>query len=591
MVSPLRATVITAFFMLLLLPACVEKVTSIFVPSSASVNEEFCIVCDGIVSSGMGESGGVLIQVPQSMTVTRAYFIGSPGFMPVKRNVRLESTVPHEEGMKIIALTGSSDLRSIQSDSVRLLVFLKCSEAGQQTLKFIFGVPGTMDRRSNWLSVSPEGVYKFSEINDSTHTDNRRIITVTKAEMNGTAALEFNGERQFVTFPDTGLMSFSMNSDFSIELWLKTSDRRAAVLSTRSDDYTSYYPFELWIDRKGQLDITTADGASLTSTRSKFTVCDGMWHHVAVSYSSRNRYMRLIIDAITRDSIRIPLPAEAQTPRKLILAARGTRMHFLKATIDELRIWDVVKGEEEVAFYQNAVLSGFEDNLYALFNFEKGNYGVLKSGTLRNELSALAYNKPKLIMSTAPLLAEVISFSAFLDDETEESVILTWESFEDTDVKAYEVEKRTERGKFSVLKRFVPDSAKGNHQVYRFTDTFRGKDLLYYRLRRVNLDGSIYYSEAYPIGAETYHNFVLENNKPDPFVSGTDISITLTESTFVTLTVYNIMGGEVERLLADKKPAGTYTVHFDGTEHPAGMYFYKLRTNTGSQTKKMYLSK
>src|SRR5690606_13941966 len=117
------------------------------------------------------------------------------------------------------------------------------------------------------------------------------------------------------------------------------------------------------------------------------------------------------------------------------------------------------------------------------------------------------------------------------------------------------------------------------------------KEILYYRLRRINRDGSIFYSEVYPIGAEGYYNFILEDNKPDPFVSGTELTFALSETAYVTLTVYDIMGREVETLLSEKKRAGTYTVAFDGQEKPPGMYFYKLKTNTGSQTKKMYLSK
>jgi hypothetical protein len=49
---------------------------------------------------------------------------------------------------------------------------------------------------------------------------------------------------------------------------------------------------------------------------------------------------------------------------------------------------------------------------------------------------------------------------------------------------------------------------------------------------------------------------------------------------FVSLKVYNALGIEVADLVNEKKSAGRYSVSFDGSNFPSGVYFYKL-TVTG----------
>ncbi len=576
---------------LVLLSGCIFQLQQLYAPPSATVGEEFCVACDASLSGAAGGSLGVLVQLPSSIEFRRAALITSGGTYAVKRNTAIEKTFGREPGCSVVALTGSIDNSPVESGSVRLLLYFTGKEKGLYPLKFIFGIPSSDDNRVNWRSLAPEGVYRFTSINDTANTAYLRNVAIAPSEPNGTFALELSGDRQYVVFPDTGLMKFTMSEDLSIEMWMKSTDRGCVLLSTRTDDYTTYYPFEIGLDHMGRLYASSSDGNKIFTAFSKSLVSDGRWRHIAASYSTATGFMRILTDAAVQDSIPVFTMDSTGLRFPLHLGCRPTRMHFYAGLIDELRIWNVSRGEEEVAFYQNAVLSGFEEGLYGLFGFEQGTQGQMENANIQNPMNIVAYNKPKLVMSTAPLLAEVISFSAYLDEQQEKTVTLTWESFDDNAVKYYEVEKRTESGKYSVFQKVAPDPAKGNHQVYRYSDVYTSDNVYFYRLRRLNTDGSIYYSDVYPIGAETFYNFVLEDNKPNPFVTGTEITFTLTEAAFVTLTVYDIMGKEVEQLVSERKPAGTYVVPFNGADKPAGMYFYKLKTNTGSQTKKMYLSK
>jgi len=91
----------------------------------------------------------------------------------------------------------------------------------------------------------------------------------------------------------------------------------------------------------------------------------------------------------------------------------------------------------------------------------------------------------------------------------------------------------------------------------------------------------------------TYH---LSQNYPNPFNPQTTIEYTIPRTSNVQLTVYNILGQHVTTLVDSKLPAGSYTVTWGGTDSygntvASGMYFYKIRTDDFTESKRMILLK
>ena len=85
--------------------------------------------------------------------------------------------------------------------------------------------------------------------------------------------------------------------------------------------------------------------------------------------------------------------------------------------------------------------------------------------------------------------------------------------------------------------------------------------------------------------------YSLKQNYPNPFNPKTIISYTLPKSAFVVLTIYDILGRELQIPVNEKQSAGTYNFVWDGTGLPSGVYFYKIKTGSFEQTKKMVLLK
>ncbi len=91
--------------------------------------------------------------------------------------------------------------------------------------------------------------------------------------------------------------------------------------------------------------------------------------------------------------------------------------------------------------------------------------------------------------------------------------------------------------------------------------------------------------------AETPTVYALSQNYPNPFNPTTDISFDLPVSSRVELTIYNILGQEVETLINGEMEAGHHTVTWDASPYSSGIYFYRISANNFSETKKMLLLK
>jgi hypothetical protein len=93
------------------------------------------------------------------------------------------------------------------------------------------------------------------------------------------------------------------------------------------------------------------------------------------------------------------------------------------------------------------------------------------------------------------------------------------------------------------------------------------------------------------ISTEVPSNYSLSQNYPNPFNPTTNIKFAVAKTGFVTLKVYDLSGKEVASLVNNNLSAGTYNYAFDGSKLSSGIYFYTIRANDFSETKKMMLIK
>ncbi len=114
-----------------------------------------------------------------------------------------------------------------------------------------------------------------------------------------------------------------------------------------------------------------------------------------------------------------------------------------------------------------------------------------------------------------------------------------------------------------------------------------------YMIRILNFFNGIY------TGVEenniVFLNDELGPNYPNPFNNLTTINYTLNNSSNIQLDIFDLTGKKIKTLVNDFKNTGKHQVIWDardnyGNRVPCGIFFYRLKTNSSVQTKKMILS-
>jgi len=81
----------------------------------------------------------------------------------------------------------------------------------------------------------------------------------------------------------------------------------------------------------------------------------------------------------------------------------------------------------------------------------------------------------------------------------------------------------------------------------------------------------------------------LYQNYPNPFNPLTKINYSVPQTSNVVITVFDILGNEIETLVNEEKSIGTYEITWIAENLPSGVYFYRLQAGSFVQTKKMVL--
>ena len=85
--------------------------------------------------------------------------------------------------------------------------------------------------------------------------------------------------------------------------------------------------------------------------------------------------------------------------------------------------------------------------------------------------------------------------------------------------------------------------------------------------------------------------YVLYQNYPNPFNSSTVIRYFVPESVRVKITILDVLGQEVAKLVDETKFQGEHSIAFDGSNLASGIYFCQIQADNYAAIKKMLLVK
>ncbi len=87
------------------------------------------------------------------------------------------------------------------------------------------------------------------------------------------------------------------------------------------------------------------------------------------------------------------------------------------------------------------------------------------------------------------------------------------------------------------------------------------------------------------------NSFELYQNYPNPFNPSTTIIFSISEPQKVKLTIYSLLGEEIEVLVDDYKTSGSHSVIFNASGLSTGVYIYSLIAGNKALSKKLILLK
>ncbi|MGB5847236.1 MAG: fibronectin type III domain-containing protein, partial [Ignavibacteriaceae bacterium] len=185
---------------------------------------------------------------------------------------------------------------------------------------------------------------------------------------------------------------------------------------------------------------------------------------------------------------------------------------------------------------------------------------------------------------------ELVSFTA---NVFENSVTLSWTTATEVNNLGFEIERRIEDGQFSTIGYVEGHGTTTEKQNYQFIDNISDiqSTSLSYRLKQIDFDGSYEYSDVVEVTNLAPTDFALHQNYPNPFNPVTTIIYSLPVKSQVELIIYNTLGEIIEQLVNEEKEPGRYEVKLNASNLPSGIYFYRLRSGSFVETKKIILMK
>jgi Secretion system C-terminal sorting domain len=193
-----------------------------------------------------------------------------------------------------------------------------------------------------------------------------------------------------------------------------------------------------------------------------------------------------------------------------------------------------------------------------------------------------------LITESVPV--ELISFSATVNGN---SVTLNWLTATETNNYGFEMLRRTSTNinEWEIIGFVGGNGTTTEKQSYSFTDELLLSGKYHYRLKQIDFDGSYEFSQILEVNIEVPAKFSLEQNFPNPFNPTTTINYSIKYNGSVQLRVFDILGRKVTELVNKTQQAGDYSVTFNASKQPSGIYFYVLKSGNFSETKKLLLLK
>ena len=202
---------------------------------------------------------------------------------------------------------------------------------------------------------------------------------------------------------------------------------------------------------------------------------------------------------------------------------------------------------------------------------------------------------PEIIIPIAMRISSVVpvELSLFTAENINGEVVLKWQTATETNNRGFEILRSTQRDRSQWSKiSFVEGRGTTTELTeYSYEDKITNPGKYIYRLKQIDFDGTLAFSEEVEVDVAGPKGFALYQNYPNPFNPTTTIKFALPIESKVKINVYNSLGQLVETLVDKEMESGYHEINFDASSYSSGVYLYQLQAGEYVSVKKMLLLK
>ena len=186
-----------------------------------------------------------------------------------------------------------------------------------------------------------------------------------------------------------------------------------------------------------------------------------------------------------------------------------------------------------------------------------------------------------------------VELTSFTGYSSGNEVILNWTTSTESNNGGFEIQRSEDKINWTRIGFSKGNGTTSKEHNYNLTDNISAinSNILYYRLKQFDFDGSSTYSKIIEVTVANPKDFSLDQNYPNPFNPSTTIRFSVPQKSFVSLKVYDLLGKEVADLIKKELQAGSYKTNFNASNLASGVYLYRLNAGGFVQTKKLMLMK
>jgi len=364
--------------------------------------------------------------------------------------------------------------------------------------------------------------------------------------------------------------------DFLFDFWIKFNEPDMQFLKIFRKDFTQAD----FILSTNMFQMLSVSSNQFNQTFLKpYFIGNKSWYHITISSSKNEGIINFYCNGSLIAKNQLP-PIFEESDLRLVFDNSAKDKSYM---IDLLRIIDLYNPVNLSFNSRHSVhFTSDSSSLAAIYKFDSSNEFLTENKNVKLEFSNV-----KFVKSDSPLFARSPELNIALLGNSYE---LEWKGGDYKQAQYYILEKSSGNNPYVQIHTVQADNTQ--EKSYSFIDVpDENSEIVYYRVKQQNYDGSVVYSSQVKVGQGTTEPFTIGQNYPNPFNPKTSIEVEILEDSEIEITIYSLDGTEISKLYKGFLSKGLHRFSFDGEGLPSGIYLYKVAAPNFTQTKKMILTK